>query len=67
MEETITIYRNPGLNLNHFLGDDGERTVCKHYRIAKMNEIIQPVTHAGVWCTDCFMALKRKEQANESD
>jgi hypothetical protein len=51
-------FRNPGLRLIH-AAEDGERTICKHYRVAKM----EPVTDfSGPFCTDCYSALRRKEQ-----
>ncbi len=65
-EQTITVYRRPGTALTHFPGDEG-RTFCKHYKLAKMDELEHPVTFAALWCTDCTMAMIRFQQGGHDD
>lgn len=61
--QTWTVYRNPGLILTHFQSEgDEDRTICKHYRIAKMQKIEHDVSKAALWCTDCFGAIRRNAQ-----
>ena len=64
----MEVYRNPGLQLTHFPGGDGERTLCKHYRLPKMDKIDHNESHAALWCTDCLMgAIRLQKEQDEPD
>lgn len=64
----MNVYRDQAPNLIH-LGEEGQaKTICKHYRVQRMERLYGP-QDAGrtAWCRDCYMAFVRNNRKEQDE